>query len=105
MSLPTACSRPTPVTAPARAMARYKRIDTGLKLLPVELSRQFLPGTFEHALSHLLDDELALSGLDDQFDNDETGASAYPPAVLLKVILLVYSRGIVGSGLIEQACR
>ena len=36
-------------------MARYKHIDTGPRLLPVDLSRQLLPGTFEHALNHLLD--------------------------------------------------
>jgi transposase len=86
-------------------MARYKRIDTGLKFLPIDLSRQLLPGTFEHALSHLIDHELDLSGLDDRFCNDETGAPAYPTSVLLKLILFAYSRGIVGSRPIEQACR
>ena len=86
-------------------MARYKRIDTGLKLLPVDLSCQLIPGTFEHALSHLLDHELDLRTLDERFRNDETGAPAYAPSVLLKVILFAYSRGIVNSRDIEQACR
>ena len=36
-------------------MPRYKPIDTGMKLLPIDLSRQLLPGTFEHAVSHLVD--------------------------------------------------
>jgi hypothetical protein len=31
-------------------MPRYKPIDTGMKLLPIHLSRQLLPGTFENAL-------------------------------------------------------
>lgn len=44
-------------------MARYKDVDSGMKLLAVDLSRQLLPGTFEHALSHLLDHELDLSHL------------------------------------------
>ena len=87
------------------AMARYKRIDTGLKLLPVDLSRQLLPGTFEHALSHLIDHELDLRGLDERFKNDESGAPAYAPSVMLKVILFAYSRGIIRSRDIEQACR
>ena len=39
-------------------MARYKRIDTSPKFLPVVLSDQLLTGTFEHALNHLLDHEL-----------------------------------------------
>lgn len=86
-------------------MARNKTIDTSPKFLPVDLSRQLLPGTFEHALHHLLDHELDLSSFDERFCNDETGAPAYPPAVLLKVILFAYSRGMVGSRPIEQACR
>jgi transposase len=85
-------------------MARYKTIDTSPRFLPVDLSRQLLPGTFEHALNHLLDHELDLSGLDERFCNDATGAPAYPPAVLLKLILFAYSRGIVSSRAIERAC-
>ena len=45
-------------------MARYKDIDTSPRLLPVDLSRQLLPGTFEHALNHLFDHEIDLAALD-----------------------------------------
>ena len=45
-------------------MARYKTIDTSPKLLPIDLSCQLPPGTFEHALNHLIDHELDLSGLE-----------------------------------------
>ena len=86
-------------------MARYKHIDTSPKFLPVDLTRQLLPGTFEHALNHLLDHEVDLSGFDARYCNDETGASAYPPAMLLKVILFAYAQGIVRSRDIERACR
>ena len=55
-------------------MARYKHIDTNPKLLPVDLARQLLPGTFEHALNHLLDGPIDLSSFDARFRNDETGA-------------------------------
>ena len=85
-------------------MARYKRIDTSPRFLAVDLRRQLLPGSFEHALDHLLDHEIDLSALDARFKNDETGASAYPPAMLLKVILFAYSQGIVSSRRIESAC-
>ena len=61
-------------------MARYRRIDTGLKLLPVDLCAQLLPGTLEHALSHLIDHELDLRVLDERFKNDESGAPAYAPS-------------------------
>jgi transposase len=86
-------------------MARYKHIDTSPKFLAVDLSRQLLPGTFEHALNHLLDHEIDLSGFDARFVNDATGASAYPPAMLLKVILFAYSQGIVSSRAIFLSCR
>ena len=78
-------------------MARYKHIDTSPRLLPVDLSRQLLPGTFEHALDYLVDHELDLSGFDARYRNDRTGATAYPPAMLLKVVLFAYSRGIISS--------
>lgn len=86
-------------------MARYKHIDTSPRLLAVDLQAQLLPGTFEHALNHLLDREIDLSAFDERFKNDASGASAYPPAMLLKVVLLAYSRGIVSSRAIERACR
>jgi len=86
-------------------MPRYKHIDTSPRFLAVDLEAQLLPGTFEHALNHLLDHEIDLSGFDARFRNDEAGASAYPPAMLLKVVLLAYSRGIVSSRAIERACR
>ena len=85
-------------------MARYKYIDTNPKFLPVDLARQLLPGTFEHALHHLLDHELDLSRFDARFRNDDTGAPAYPPAVLLKVVLFAYARGMVSSRAIARAC-
>ena len=86
-------------------MARYKHIDTNPRLLPVDLARQLLPGTFEHALNHLLDGPIDLSSFDARFRNDATGAPAYPPALLLKVVLFAYSQGIVSSRAIERACR
>jgi hypothetical protein len=68
-------------------MPRYKKIDRGMKLLPIDLSVQLLPATFEHALSHLIDSELDLRVFEARFRNDDTGAPAYPPSVMLKVIL------------------
>jgi len=86
-------------------MARYKDVDSGTKLLAVDLGLQLLPGTFEHALSHLIDHELDLSHFDAHYRNDDTGSKAYPPAMLLKVVLFAYSQGIVSSRAIERACR
>jgi transposase len=90
---------------PDGPMARYKYIDTNPKFLAVDLARQLLPGTFEHAVNHLLDHGIDLSSFDTRFRNDETGAPAYPPALLLKVVLVAYAHGIVSSRGIEQACH
>jgi len=86
-------------------MPRYKYIDTQPKLLPVDLGRQLLPGTFEHAVNHLLDHSIDLSSFDARFRNDETGAPAYPPAMLLKIVLTAYAHGVVSSRAIERLCR
>ena len=86
-------------------MARYKHIDTSPRLLAVDFSKQLLPGTFEHALNWLLDHDIDLSSFDARYRNDETGASAYRPAMLLKIVLFAYSQGIIGSRPIERVCR
>jgi hypothetical protein len=86
-------------------MPRFKPTHKGLKLLPVDCERQVLPGSFEHALCYLVDHEFDLSGFHARYKNDEEGASAYDPAVLIKIILLAYSRGLVSSRKIEAACR
>ena len=86
-------------------MARFKPIHKGLKLLPVDFDRQVLPGSFEYALCHLVDHELDLSAFHARYKNDDDGAPAFDPAVLIKIIVLAYSRGIISSRKIEAACR
>ena len=86
-------------------MARYKYIDTNPKFLAVDLARQLLPGTFEHAVNHLLDHAIDLSSFDTRFQNDATGAPAYPPAMLLKIVLVAYAHGIISSRGIARACQ
>lgn len=85
-------------------MARYKVIDMSPRLLPVDLEAQLVPGSFAHALHHLVD-QLDLSAFEARYRNDETGATAYAPCVLLKAVLLAYSQGQVSSRCIERACR
>lgn len=86
-------------------MARYKPVERSGMFIPVVLSEQIQPGTFEFAVDHLVDQELDLSALDARFHNDETGASAYDPRVMLKIVLLAYSRGLISSRKIAQACE
>src|SRR5512135_421936 len=87
-------------------MARYKEYDYRQgKLIPISFEKQILPGTFEYTLNYLIDNELDLSIFDARYQNDETGAPAYDPAILLKIVLYAYSRGITSSRKIEQCCR
>ena len=86
-------------------MPRFKTPDYGLKLIPVDFSQQVLPSTFEFALCHLVDRELDLSALRARYANDAGGAPAFDPAVLLKIVLLGYSRGLISSRAIASACR
>jgi transposase len=87
-------------------MARYKPYDYGqMKLLPVSFAQQILPGSFEHTLSELIDNEVDLAVFEARYHNDEGGAPAYDPAILLKIILYAYSRGITQSREIARLCR
>ena len=63
-----------------------------------------MPGSFAHSLHHLVD-QLDLSASDARYRNDETGATAYAPSVLLKAVLLAYSQDQVSSRCIERAYR
>lgn len=87
-------------------MAKYKPYSTSQGIFtPVHLSHQIQSGTFEYTLSHLIDNVLDLSVLDSRFKNDETGAPAYAPKILLKIVLFAYSRGIMSSRKIARACE
>lgn len=86
-------------------MASYTPIDTQPKLIPVAFAAQLLPGTFEHALHHLLEHAIDLTPFDARYRNDTTGAPAYPPAMLLRIVRFAYARGIVSSRAIARACE
>ena len=86
-------------------MAKYKRYDYKQSLMiPVSLEEQLVPGTLEFAIHTLVDRRMDMSVFDDNYQNDESGRSAYDPKILLKVVLLGYSRGLTSSRQIERAC-
>jgi transposase len=66
---------------------------------------QLQPGTFEHTLHHLLDSKLDLSAFYPNYNNDKGGRAAYDPAILLKIILFAYSKGITSSREIQWSCE
>ena len=86
-------------------MARYKRYDYKQSLMiPVSLEDQLMPGTLEFAIHTLVESRLDMSVFDDNYQNDDVGRRAYDPKILLKVVLLGYSRGLISSRAIERAC-
>ena len=75
-------------------MAKYKRYDYKQSLMiPVSLEEQLVPGTLEFAIHTLVERRMDMSVFDANYQNDETGRSAYDPKVLLKVVLLAI-RGV-----------
>lgn len=87
-------------------MPRYKDYSYSQgQLIPVSFSKQIFPGSFEYTLNYLIDNELDLSIFDKRFKNEEMGAPAYDPRILLKIILCAYSKGITSSRDIEDCCK
>jgi transposase len=87
-------------------MARYKKYDySQMVMLPVSLENQLMKGTLEHTIHEVVENKIDLSIFAEKYKNDDTGRPSYDPKLLLKIILLSYSRGLLGSRRIEQACR
>ncbi len=87
-------------------MARYKPYSYDQSVfVPVNLARQIEPDTLPWIIHQLVETDVDTSIFDSLFRNDETGRPAYDRKVLLKIILLAYSRGITGSRKIERECR
>src|SRR5438876_237864 len=87
-------------------MARFKPYDYRQSVMvALTLEEQLAPGTLEHALQHLIEERISEEWFEELYANEETGRPAYSPKLLLKVILLGYARGIIGSRRLERACR
>jgi len=74
-------------------------------MVVINFQDQLQAGTFEHAVHHLIDHKLDLSVFYPRFSNEETGRPAFDPAILLKIILFAYSKGIRSSREIAWCCR
>ena len=86
-------------------MAKFKPYNYDqLVMLPISLQDQLEPGTLEYTINELVENHIDLSVFESRYQNDETGATAFNPKVLLKVILFAYSRGMISSRQIERAC-
>lgn len=89
----------------SKAKPRFKpyNIDQDA-ILVINYRDQLQPGTFEHAIHYLIEHKLDLSIFHPKYRNEDTGRLAYDPAILLKIILFAYSKGITSSREIEWCC-
>ena len=86
-------------------MAKYKSYSyQQTKLIPISFEKQIEEGTFEYALNYIVDHEMDLSVFESKYNNDKTGAPAWDPAIMIKIVLYAYSKGIISSRKIAQAC-
>lgn len=74
-------------------------------MVVINYQDQLQPGTFEFTLHHLIDKRIDLSVFYPRYKNDDTGRPAYDPAILLKIILFAYSKGITSSREIQWCCE
>ena len=74
-------------------------------MITLNYEDQLQSGTFEHAIHYLISKKLDLSIFHPHYENDETGRPAYDPAILLKIILFAYSKGITSSREIQWCCE
>ncbi|HEY4714325.1 MAG TPA: transposase, partial [Aquirhabdus sp.] len=75
------------------------------KMVVINYADQLQPGTFEFAINHIIDHKLDLSVFYPRYQNDDGGRPAYDPAILLKIILFAYSKGITSSREIQWCCE
>ena len=75
------------------------------KMVVINYADQLQPGTFEFAINHIIDHKLDLTIFHPRYQNEEEGRPAYDPAILLKIILFAYSKGITSSREIQWCCE
>lgn len=74
-------------------------------MVVIDFEEQLQPGTFEFTLHKLIDNHIDLSVFYEKYSNDAGGRTAYDPAILLKIILFAYSKGITSSRDIQWQCE
>jgi len=74
-------------------------------MIVVNFEEQLQPNTFEYTLHKLIEEHIDLSAFYAKYKNDAGGRSAYDPAILLKIILFAYSKGITSSREIQWQCE
>lgn len=74
-------------------------------MVVINFEEQLRPGTFEFTLHHLIDSRIDLSAFHQKYHNDAGGRAAYDPAILLKIILFAYFKGVRSSREMQWECE
>lgn len=87
-------------------MPKYKPCNYDqMVMLPIALENQLVEGSLEYTINELVEKHIDLTVFNERYNNDQGGASAIHPKVLLKIILFGYARGLISSRQLERACR
>lgn len=87
-------------------MPNFKKTDINQSaFVAIHFADQIHPGTFEYTLHYLIEEHIDLTPFHEYYSNDGGGRSAYDPAIMLKIILFAYSRGITSSRDIQWQCE
>lgn len=74
-------------------------------MIVVNFEDQLQTGSFEFTFHRLIDGHIDLSSFYNKYSNDQGGRAAYDPAILLKIILFAYAKGITSSREIQWQCE
>ena len=74
-------------------------------MVVINFEEQIQQHPFAFSIHKLIDQYIDLSCFYEKYSNDKGGRSAYDPAILLKVILFAYSKGVTSSREIQWQCE
>lgn len=87
-------------------MPKFKPYDyRQSSMVVINYEDQLQQGTFEYAIHYLIENRISTSIFHDAYENDSNGRPAYDPAILLKIVLFAYSKGITSSREIQWCCE
>ncbi len=74
-------------------------------MIVVNFLDQIEQDRFAYTLHYLIDEEIDLSAFHEHYKNASVGRKAYDPAVMLKIILYAYYKGVKSSRDIQWSCE
>ena len=88
-------------------MGRFKELDhKQSQFIILDFEEQLMEGTFEYVLYFIFERGLVnIEPFIKKYLNDKNGRKAYHPSIMLKIIMLGYSRGVISSRKLARLCK